>query len=112
MAPLMGFEMNIPKMLANTMNAPLAAGWAAHFMIGEILAVAYASIFIKITKIITSLKAGALYGLIPWFAAQVMVIPMMSILGGGSYFTGLFSGSVIIAMASLLGHLIYGGCFR
>ncbi len=45
MAPLMGFEMNIPKMLSSTMGAPLAVGWIAHFMIGGILAVGYAAIF-------------------------------------------------------------------
>ena len=31
-----------------------------------------------------------------------------SILGGSSYFVGFFSGSIIIALASLVGHLIYG----
>ena len=37
-------------MLANTMGVPLAVGWIAHFMIGEILAIIYASIFLKINN--------------------------------------------------------------
>jgi uncharacterized membrane protein YagU involved in acid resistance len=109
MAPLMGFEMNIPAMLASTMGTPIIVGWIAHFMIGEILAINFAVIFLKKTNNIADIKSGALFGLIPWFIAQIMVMPMMSVLAGGSYSSGLFSGSVMIAMASLVGHLIYGG---
>lgn len=108
MAPLMGFEMNIPKMLAGTMGAPIIVGWVAHFMIGEILAINFVLIFLNKLNKTAGIKTGALFGLIPWFAAQIMVMPMMSILAGGSYISGLFSGSIMIAMASLVGHLIYG----
>lgn len=108
MAPLMGFEMNIPKMLASTMGAPLIVGWAAHFMVGEILAINFALIFLNKLNKKSDIKTGAFFGLIPWFVAQIMVMPMMSVLAGGSYISGLFSGSVMIAMASLVGHLIYG----
>ena len=108
MAPLMGFEMDIPKMLANTMGAPIIVGWIAHFMVGEILAINFAAIFLRKTNKAADFKSGALFGLIPWFVAQVMVMPMMSVMAGGSYTAGLFSGSAMIAMASLIGHLIYG----
>ena len=108
MAPLMGFEMNIPKMLARTMGAPIIVGWMAHLMIGEILAINFAAVFLNKAKKSATIFSGAIYGLIPWLAAQIMVMPMMSVLAGGSYASGLFSGSVIIAAASLMGHLIYG----
>lgn len=108
MAPLMGFEMNIPKMLANTMGAPIIIGWIAHFMVGEILAINFAAVYLRTTNKTSDFKSGALFGLIPWFIAQVMVMPMMSVMSGGSYSAGLFSGSLMIAMASLVGHLIYG----
>ena len=108
MAPLMGFEMEIPKMLANTMGAPIIIGWLAHFMVGEILAINFAAIFLRKTHKSSDFKSGALFALIPWIVAQIMVMPMMSIIAGGSYAAGLFSGSVMIAMASLIGHLIYG----
>ena len=108
MSPLMGFEMNIPKILSYTMGAPIVVGWIAHFMIGELLAVSFAVIFLGTTNKPANAKSGALFGLIPWFIAQTMVMPMMSILNGAGYLSGLFSGSIIIAMASLAGHLIYG----
>lgn len=109
MAPLMGFEMDIPRMLASTMGAPVIVGWIAHFMIGEILAINFALIFLKKTNKPADIKSGAIFGLIPWFIAQIMVMPMMSVLAGGGYASGLFSGSAMIAIASLVGHLIYGG---
>ena len=37
-----------------------------------------------------------------------MVMPMMSLTNGGSFVSGLFSGSLLITMASLMGHLLYG----
>jgi hypothetical protein len=40
--------------------------------------------------------------------AQVIVMPMMSMMNGMPFSSGLFSGSAIMAMASLVGHLIYG----
>ena len=108
MAPLMGFEMDIPKMLANTMGAPIIVGWMAHFMVGLVLAVLYAAIFLSTIKKEADFKNGALFGIFPWLLAQLMVMPMMSIMGGGSFASGLFSGSIMIAMASLVGHIIYG----
>lgn len=108
MAPLMGFEMDIPKMLANAFGIPIIFGWIIHFMIGEILAINFAAIFLIKTNKAADFKSGALFGLIPWFVAQVMVMPMMSVMAGVSYSAGLFSGSILIAMASLVGHLIYG----
>jgi len=108
MAPLMGFEMNIPKMLAGTMGAPIIVGWMAHFMVGLIMAVVYAKIFLTIIKEDTNYKNGALFGLIPWLLTQLMVMPMMSVMAGGSFTSGLFSGSPMVAMASMVGHLLFG----
>jgi hypothetical protein len=47
MAPIMGFEMNIPKMLANAMGVPIIVGWLAHFMVGVILTTNYGLIFLS-----------------------------------------------------------------
>lgn len=108
MAPLMGFEMDIPKMLAATMGAPNIVGWIAHLMIGIILAFIYASIFLAVTNTKANFISGAVYGIFPWLVAQLMVMPMMNVINDGSYISGLFSGSIMIAMASLMGHLLYG----
>ncbi len=40
--------------------------------------------------------------------AQIIVMTMMSVVYGMPFTSGLFSGSVIVALASLVGHLIYG----
>jgi len=108
MAPLMGFEMNIPAMLSGTMGAPLILGWLAHFIIGTILAVGYAAIYLPSTKPIAGIKSGAIFSIIPWLMAQIIVMPMMTIMNGGTFGAGFFSGSMIIAGASLMGHLFYG----
>lgn len=108
MAPLMGVEMNIPKMLAGTMGAPVIVGWVAHFMIGVILAVSFAVVYYPNFGSSNKIKSGAIFSLIPWLMAQLIIMPMMAILNGGSYSDGLFSGSMVLAGASLMGHLLFG----
>lgn len=108
MAPLMGFEMNIPGMLAGTMGAPIIIGWAAHFMIGIVLAFNFAALFLPNIKQSNKIFSGALFGVIPWLLAQIMVMPMMSLMNGADFTSGLFSGSFVISTASLMGHILYG----
>lgn len=98
-APLMGIpRMNPADMLAGAMGGVLALGWVAHFMIGTILALIYALVAPVLPG--PPVLRGALYGLAPWLIAQIMVMPMMGM--------PLFSGSAIMAMGSLIGHLLYG----
>ncbi len=108
MAPLMGIKMSIPAMLASTMGLPIVFGWIAHFMVGIVLALIYSGIYLRITKGKSSLKNGAAFSLFPWLMAQIIVMPMMKAMNGMSFIAGLFSGSIVLAMASLAGHLIYG----
>lgn len=108
MAPLMGIEMNIPSMLASTFGAPIVVGWIMHFMIGIVLAINFAALFLPKFGSSNKIKSGAMFSLIPWLMAQVVVMPMMTIMNGGGYGDGFFSGSIMIAFASLMGHLIYG----
>jgi uncharacterized membrane protein YagU involved in acid resistance len=108
MAPLMGFKMNIPGMLAHTMHAPIIVGWLAHFMVGELLAIGYALFYLTIFRQTVSAKSGAIYGILPWLLAQLVVMPLMMVMNGMPYSAGLFSGSFLMAMASFVGHLIYG----
>jgi len=108
MAPLMGFEMDIPGMLAGTMGTPKIIGWAAHFMIGIILAFNFAALFLPNIKQSNKIISGALFGLIPWLLAQIMVMPLMTLMNGGTFTSGLFSGSLLISAASFMGHILYG----
>ena len=109
MALLMGIKMNIPGNACGIqMRLPLAFGWAAHFMVGIILALIYAGIYLPLTKSESSLKSGAVYSLLPWLTAQIVIMPMMASINGMSFIDGLFSGSIILASGSLAGHLVYG----
>lgn len=98
-APMMGLpKMDIPGMLANVMGGSIVLGWVVHFMIGTILAFGYTLLQERLPG--PAIIRGALYGLAPWFMAQVAVMPMM----GMEFFSGAFAP----ALGSLIGHLIYG----
>ncbi len=100
MAPRMGMPpMNIGAMLGSVMGGNVALGWAAHFMIGTILALGYAALFAARIPGAPAVR-GAIFGLLPWLMAQLVVMPMMGM--------GLFSGSMVAAGGSLMGHIVYG----
>jgi len=97
-------KMDMGQMLGpmNPMVAmPVFVGWTMHFIIGIILTGIYAAFFVKILPF-DSWKRGALYSLIPFLMAQLIVMPMMGM--------GVFSGgNMMMIVGSLLGHLVYGG---
>lgn len=98
-APMMGIPaMNPAAMLASAMGGMVAAGWAAHFMIGIALAVGYGVAASRLPG--PAPLRGAIYALAPWLMAQVVVMPMMG--------AGVFSGSLVLAVGSMIGHVMYG----
>lgn len=98
-APLMGVPaMNPAAMLAGAMGGSSLLGWVAHLMIGTILAVGYAVLAPWIPG--PPPLRGAVYSIAPFLAAQIVVMPMMGM--------PVFSGSTVLAMGSLVGHLVYG----
>lgn len=98
-APAMGMPpMNPAEMLASAMGGSLVLGWIAHIMIGTVLAVIYAFVAPALSG--APVLRGALYGIAPWLLAHIVVMPMMGM--------PLFSGSLVMAMGSLVGHLAYG----
>lgn len=98
-APLMGMPpMNPAELLAGPMGGSMALGWMAHFAIGTILALIYAVVAPWLPG--SPVVRGALYGVAPFLVAQIVVMPMMGM--------PVFSGSVTMAMGSLIGHLVYG----
>lgn len=98
-APMMGMaKMNPADMLAGQMGGNAALGWGGHFMIGIMFAVLYAFVANRLPG--PGAVRGALFSVGPWLLAQLMVMPMMGM--------GVFSGSMITAGGSLLGHLVYG----
>ena len=104
MGPLMGMpEMNIGKMLAGFTGVPIALGWVMHLMIGEILAFFY--VYVCSTRLPgTPLLRGAIYGMIPWLVAEVVVNPMM----GAGIFAINTPAPMMMVMGSLMGHVAYG----
>jgi uncharacterized membrane protein YagU involved in acid resistance len=99
LAPMMGLpRMNPAEMLAGVMGGNAALGWIGHFMIGVVLAAIYAVVAPHLPG--APWVRGTLYSLAPWLVAQMVVVPMMGM--------PFFSGSVTMAMGSLVGHLIYG----
>ena len=98
-APMMGIpRMNPAAMLAGAMGGNLIAGWMAHFMIGVILAAGFAVAGRFLPG--PAPARGALFALVPFLMAQLLVMPMMGM--------PVFSGSAPLAMGSLIGHLVYG----
>ena len=103
-APMMGMpKMPIGNMLAAFMHIPIWMGWIMHFVIGTMLAAAYIIVFKERLPGNAVIK-GLLFSLIPFFMAQVIVMPMMG--------AGLFSMNtpvpMMMVMGSLIGHLVYG----
>lgn len=100
-APMMGMPpMNPAEMLAGSMGGIMILGWGGHFAIGIALAIIYAAIAASALPGPPAVR-GAVFGLAPWLLAQLAVMPMMGM--------PLFSGSMSMAMGSLVGHLFYGG---
>ncbi|MCH8010655.1 MAG: hypothetical protein IIA61_01700 [Candidatus Marinimicrobia bacterium] len=102
--PMMGLpKMDMGQMLGpmNPMVAmPYWMGWVMHFIIGIVLTGIYAAFFVKLLPS-DGWKRGAIWGLIPFLLAQIMVMPMMGM--------GVFSGgNVLMIMGSLMTHLAYG----
>ena len=106
-APLMGFpKMSPPDMLAGMLGLPVFAGWLMHFMIGVIFALAYAFLFIKVVRKISSkILKGALFGLVVFVFAQIMMAIMEAIFGGMPAMGG---SMILIMIGSIMGHLVYG----
>lgn len=104
-APVMGLpRMLVGNMLAGFMQVPVAVGWIMHFVIGTVLAAGYVFFFKSILPGNDIVK-GVLYGLIPFFLAQIMVMPIM----GAGFFSSNTPAPVLMVMGSLIGHIVYGG---
>ena len=107
MAPLMGFpKMSPPDMLAGMLGLPVFAGWIMHFMIGVIFALAYFFLLQKhLQKISNRYAKGAVFGIIVFVFAQLMMLVM------GAVFASMPSpaGSMALMMlGSVIGHIAYG----
>lgn len=98
-APLMtGQPMDIAAMLG-TMVGGYTMGMLAHIMMGVIV---FPLLYERLPG--TPLLRGLIWGIILWVLAATMVMPMA---GGGFLMSNL--GGAMALLASLMGHLVYGG---
>jgi uncharacterized membrane protein YagU involved in acid resistance len=102
-APMMG----IPKMdIAATLGSMLGGwtmGMVMHFVNGVFLfPLVYA--FVVFSKLRGSpVTKGILWGVTLWLVASLIVMPMV-----GARFFGTANGGMMAAVASLMGHIVYG----
>jgi len=103
-APLMtGMPMDIAAMLGGMVGG-LTMGWVAHILMGVIVfPLAYVFIFYGFLPG-SALVRGLIFGVLLWVAAVVVVMPM-----AGAGFLMVNIGGMLAVMASLVGHLFYGG---
>jgi len=79
-APMMHIpRMNPAAMLAGAMGGSSVLGWAGHYMIGTVLAITYALVAAHLVGV--PWVRGALFSTAPWLLAQLVVIPMMGMIG-------------------------------
>ena len=100
-APMMGMpKMSPPEMLSEMLETPIFVGWIMHFMIGIIFAFAYTYLYISKCKITNKWIKGALFGIIAFVFAQIImaVMPMPKMEGS----------MMLTVIGSLMGHIIFG----
>jgi hypothetical protein len=100
-APMMlSHPMDIAKMLGSMLGDNWWAGMVMHFANGTLIfPLIYAFLLYGVLPGSPAVK-GITWGVVLWFLAQVVVMPMMG--------AGFFSGSVMAAMGSMIGHVAYG----
>jgi uncharacterized protein DUF6789 len=102
-APMMGVKMDIAGSLAGMLGVPWTAGLIVHFLNGVVIfPLIYALVLFRALKGGPAVR-GISWSLVLWLMAQLVVMPMI---GAGVFSSQI--GGMTAAMASLLGHLVYG----
>ena len=100
-APMMlGHPMDIAKLLGSMLGDSWWAGMAMHFVNGTVIFPLIFAFLLEGVLPGSPAVKGITWGAVLWLLAQVAVMPMMG--------AGFFSGSVMAAMGSLIGHVAYG----
>lgn len=103
-APFMlGQPMDIATMLGDFLGTTRTIGMGVHFINGTIIFPLIFTWFLWNALPGGPTAKGTAWGLILWFLAQAIVMPMM----GGGFFSAN-AGGIMAVIASLLGHIVYG----
>jgi uncharacterized membrane protein YagU involved in acid resistance len=102
-APAMGLHMDIAAMLGSMLGGSWIAGMMMHFVNGSVIfpAVYVYALYAHFPG--SPAIRGMIWGLVLWFVAQTVVMPMM---GAGVFSSAM--GGMMAAMGSLIGHILYG----
>ena len=104
-APMMGMpKMSPPEMLSGMLGMPVFVGWLMHFMIGIMFAFAYTYLCIFKWKISNVYLKGAVFGIIAFVFAQIM----MGIMGAMMPMPKMEGSMMLTMIGSLMGHIIFG----
>ncbi len=104
-SPMMGMpKMSPPEMLSGMLGISVFVGWIIHFMIGIIFAFAYTYLCIFKQKISNVWIKGAVFGIIAFVFAQLM----MAIMGTMVQMPKMEGSKILTMIGSLLGHIIFG----
>lgn len=104
-APMMAIpKMSPPKMLSGMLGMPVFVGWVMHFMIGIIFAFVYTYLCVFKHKISNVWLKGAIFGIIAFVFAQIM----MGIMGMMMPMPEMEGSMFLTAIGSLMGHIIFG----
>lgn len=96
-------QLDVAAMLSSKLGWLPFWGWVMHFLIGIVLAQLYGAWFAGSLSGAMWLR-GAVYGLLPFLAAQLVVVPLM----GGGVFSSALEQPVWMVALGLAGHVVYG----
>ena len=104
-ATIMGMpKMSPPEMLSGILGMPIIIGWIMHFMIGITFAFAYTYLCIFKHRIKNVWLKGAVFGVIAFVFAQIM----MGIMGTMLPMPKMEGSMTLTFIGSLMGHIIFG----
>jgi len=104
-SPMMGMQKMLPpEMLAEMLGIPVLVAWVMHFLIGITFAFAYTYLCILKAKVSNIWLRGAVFGIIAFVFAQIM----MGIMGAVLPMPKMEGSLALVAIGSLMGHIIFG----
>ena len=102
-APMMGLTMDIAAMLGTMLGGSWAAGMLVHLLNGAVIFPAVYRYVVYERLPGPPAMRGLAWGIALWLVAQLVVMPMM----GAGFFSSA-AGGMMAALASLVGHAMYG----
>lgn len=106
-APMTGMpKMNPAEMLSGMMEAPSFIGWVLHFMIGIIFTLMYVFLLLPVLKKVSGkFLKGIIFGISAFIFAQISMAVIGAMIGEIPAPEG---SMVLIAIGSVVGHLVFG----